>query len=127
MKIAFTLSFLLSLNIGLMAQTFSLQMDKDTSDLASPNLSFYIFSNTDVLNNLNIPIPKQNLENKRSLMVLQPSLLSTAFFCKFEHKLDRSSNFPMKFRLGDIDYTNAIEGKNRFDVSSFTKEQRSKN
>jgi len=86
-----------------------------------------LMPNSQVLAKLNLvktPAPTLQLT---SVMVKQPSLLPTAFFCKLEHKFDKNSKVPMKFRLGDIDYTDAIEGKNRYDVSTFTAEQRKQN
>lgn len=34
-----------------------------------------------------------------------------AFFCKVEVKLEKAVNFPIKFRLGDVDYVDRLEGK----------------
>lgn len=35
-----------------------------------------------------------------------------AFFCKVEVQLEKSVGFPVKFRLGDLNYVNYLEGKN---------------
>lgn len=34
-----------------------------------------------------------------------------AFFCKVEVHLEKSVGFPVKFRLGDLNYVNYLEGK----------------
>ena len=34
-----------------------------------------------------------------------------AFFCKVEVKLEKAAKFPIKLRLGDVDYVNQLEGK----------------
>lgn len=34
-----------------------------------------------------------------------------AFFCKVEVKLEKATKFPVKFRLGDVDYVDQLEGK----------------
>ncbi|MEL6123082.1 MAG: hypothetical protein AAFR14_05130 [Bacteroidota bacterium] len=56
--------------------------------------------------------------------LFQPSLAPTAFFCRLELNLDKSARLPLRFRLGDIDYTDALEGKNVVNPLLFTVEQR---
>ncbi len=34
-----------------------------------------------------------------------------AFFCKVEVKLEKAVSFPIKFRLGDVQYVDRLEGK----------------
>ncbi len=34
-----------------------------------------------------------------------------AFFCKVEVKLEKATKFPVKFRLGDVNYVDRLEGK----------------
>jgi hypothetical protein len=34
-----------------------------------------------------------------------------AFFCKVEVKLEKAARFPVKFRLGDVNYVDQLEGK----------------
>lgn len=34
-----------------------------------------------------------------------------AFFCKIEVQLEKASRFPVKFRLGDVQYVDKLEGK----------------
>ncbi len=33
------------------------------------------------------------------------------FFCKMEHKLEYTTKLPVKFRLGEVNYVDALEGK----------------
>lgn len=33
------------------------------------------------------------------------------FFCKMEHKLEYQTKFPVKFRLGEVNYVDVLEGK----------------
>jgi hypothetical protein len=35
------------------------------------------------------------------------------FMCIAEHAFEKKTKFPMKFRLGNIDYCNWLEGKNK--------------
>ena len=34
-----------------------------------------------------------------------------AFFCKIEVKMEKAVRFPIKFRLGDVQYVDRLEGK----------------
>ena len=34
-----------------------------------------------------------------------------AFFCKIEVKMEKAARFPVKFRLGDVQYVDKLEGK----------------
>ena len=34
-----------------------------------------------------------------------------AFFCKVEVELEKAAKFPVKFRLGDVNYVDQLEGK----------------
>ncbi len=36
-----------------------------------------------------------------------------AFFCKVELRLEKVAKIPVKFRLGDVDYVDELEGKRR--------------
>jgi hypothetical protein len=35
------------------------------------------------------------------------------FFCKIEHKMGLNQKMPIKFRLGDVQYVDELEGKRR--------------
>ncbi|MEO1517035.1 MAG: hypothetical protein AAFV95_18570 [Bacteroidota bacterium] len=35
-----------------------------------------------------------------------------AFFCKIEVKLEKAARLPVRFRLGDVQYVDRLEGKN---------------
>ncbi|MFT4566806.1 MAG: hypothetical protein ACI9FN_001767 [Saprospiraceae bacterium] len=45
-----------------------------------------------------------------------PKYKTTAFFCVLEDKILNTSNVPIRMRLGSLDYTNSMEGKNPFDI-----------
>ena len=46
---------------------------------------------------------------------------STAFFCRIEDKIARSSKVNFKFRLGSVSYVDALEGKGYFEALSYSK------
>jgi hypothetical protein len=48
----------------------------------------------------------------KSIMLPQPySVNQLPFFCKIEAKLEKKINLPIKFRLGEVDYVDWLEGK----------------
>ncbi len=66
-----------------------------------------------IINNLKL---KNSVSGSNyNVKVKSPSMAHTAFFCKLEDRLGKSSKFPVKMRLGDINYTNTLEGKNMYD------------
>ena len=38
------------------------------------------------------------------------------FFCKIEYQMEQTSGFPVKFRLGDVQYVDLLEGKRDYVV-----------
>lgn len=45
----------------------------------------------------------------------------TAFFCRIEDAIARSSRVNMKFRLGSVQYVDALEGKGYFEALSYSR------
>lgn len=43
--------------------------------------------------------------------LFQSSLPKMPFFCHIEHNLAKTSGFPVKFRLGDVNYVDKLENK----------------
>lgn len=41
------------------------------------------------------------------------SKLPTAFFCLIEHKIEKKSQIPFRFRLGSLNYVNKLENKEK--------------
>jgi hypothetical protein len=64
--------------------------------------------------------------NHRSILTQQaPDLknlqVPTAFFCRIEDAIAKSSGVNMKFRLGSVQYVDALEGKGYFEALSYSK------
>ncbi len=60
---------------------------------------------------LHFKLPETNITNS----IKQPSIFHAdklPLFCKFEHKLSKSSKVNLRMRLGSLDYVNKLEGKN---------------
>ena len=56
----------------------------------------------------------QNLSSLNQNFISFPKIYSyhnLAFFCKVEIKLEKAAKFPIKFRLGDVNYVDQLEGK----------------
>ena len=56
----------------------------------------------------------QNQQVMKSQSRAIPSVFSVEtlpFFCKIEYKMGLNKKFPIKFRLGDVQYVDELEGK----------------
>ncbi|MEN0046179.1 MAG: hypothetical protein AAF806_03860 [Bacteroidota bacterium] len=54
----------------------------------------------------------QNLTQKiQALSLSETYWEELGFFCKMEIKMEQKSRFPVKFRLGTVDYVDRLEGK----------------
>ena len=58
------------------------------------------------------------IQQTQELNNLQPP---TAFFCRIEDAIAKSSKINMKFRLGSVQYVDALEGKRYFEALSYSK------
>lgn len=43
------------------------------------------------------------------------------FFCRLEDRIAQSSKVNFRFRLGSVDYVNALEGKSYFEAVSYSR------
>ena len=62
------------------------------------------------------PVIFEKQESSKSIMLnnsidIPKVEYNTTIFCKFEHELALSTKFPLKMRLGNLDYVNYLEGK----------------
>lgn len=90
------------------AQTVGLSLNhvKTTAKLPPQYPSVFLQKNT-----LNV-IDNQSVTLKKPLTV--PSVFSVEtlpFFCKIEYKMGLNQKVPIKFRLGDVQYVDQLEGK----------------
>ena len=58
------------------------------------------------------------IQQTQELNNLQPP---TAFFCRIEDAIAKSSKINMKFRLGSVQYVDALERKGYFEALSYSK------
>lgn len=52
---------------------------------------------------------KDTYTSKINEKIFNPA--SMPFFCRIEHKIEKSGNIPFRFRLGDLNYVNMLENK----------------
>ncbi len=54
-------------------------------------------------------VRKDTYNSKINEKIFNPA--SLPFFCRIEHKIEKSGNIPFRFRLGDLNYVNMLENK----------------
>lgn len=54
---------------------------------------------------------KSNFPPSNPTVPIIYSYNNLAFFCKIEVKMEKAAKLPIKFRLGDVDYVDRLEGK----------------
>lgn len=94
---------LASLNFSF-AQGLKISSLKSQDSLTIKSGSSLLFHKSIIVN------PTQNI---KSLMFKSPYQHKDAigFFCRWELKMDKQVNNPVRFRLGSYDYVNRMEGK----------------
>jgi len=74
----------------------------DTKEAYIP-ITFEVSNNSHLYTNNKIQL------TRTSIMVNQQSKLP--LFCDIEHRMEVKSNIPVRFRIGNLDYVNKLEGK----------------
>jgi hypothetical protein len=100
-------SILCSVN-ALFAQTPTIGLS--LSDLKAPPQYLTIFSFKKNSSNANNRQTEQKTPRPIPLVFCVETL---PFFCKIEHKMGLNQKLPLKFRLGDVQYVDELEGKRR--------------
>jgi len=111
-KILFTV-FLFSTSISYAQVGLNVDQQIETTS------KFSAFKN--IISDYNLSIIKtgtafesQSVSNQNPNFSSVPKIYSyhnLAFFCKVEVKLEKAAKFPVKFRLGDVNYVDQLEGK----------------
>ena len=87
--------------------TESFQLRKHVLNIPSIYPTFILYSDYSFQNPLTF---NSNLNN----IIQQPKIYdyhNLALFCKLEVQLEKATKFPVKFRLGDVEYVDQLEGK----------------
>ena len=81
--------------------------------------SFGQYTHINGVDSKNLPVAHNIIEDKSKLSVAtlsKPIRLfdenQLPFFCKIEHKIEKTSPIALRFRLGDLNYVNMLENKN---------------
>ncbi|HEY4155693.1 MAG TPA: hypothetical protein VGM24_09695, partial [Puia sp.] len=82
------------------------EMLKNKNPHFTPDSAFYPVSAYDLLFFSN----KQEISGETSVPA-NIYYCQSGFFCKREWELEKATHIPFRFRLGSLDYCNALEGK----------------
>lgn len=101
LKISIVFCFALAAFFNAMAQDARLSFDPKwqfAAPLSTSNSSFLEFRNS--------------LHPEQKKLIPQAwCYADLALFCKLEVKMEKATRFPVKFRLGDVEYVDRLEGK----------------
>lgn len=100
------LIFIFGLNAGALAQISESNVKTDTFRFVPIDFSKQ--------NAFSFVLPKVEIGKQVKSTMLVPKTIFThpsAFFCRLENKIWKSAPMPIKFRLGDADYVDRLEGK----------------
>ena len=70
---------------------------------------------------LRAEVPKASIMQYRVLKLPQGLHDSDAFFCRIEDAIAKHNRVNFKFRLGSVDYVDAMEGKGYFQAVSYSR------
>ena len=85
---------------------------KSIYELKNQNLPAFTFSQTTIhLHTLNESSTPTKLPPLSQQMLAPYHVDDLAFFCRLEVKLEKKIGLPFKFRLGEVQYTEKMEGK----------------
>ena len=65
--------------------------------------------------------PVRSIVQQNALQLPQGLHAHTAFFCKIEDAIAKQNKVNFKFRLGSVDYVDAMEGKGYFQAVSYSR------
>jgi len=104
------------------------QKSESTGDASALLLQDFSLNNTifdfSMIKTSLLYLPRK--QSQESVLKLNQAHLSfdktpTAFFCRIEDAIAKSSKINMKFRLGSVQYVDALEGKGYFEALSYSK------
>ncbi|MHB1920900.1 MAG: hypothetical protein ACYCOO_01560 [Chitinophagaceae bacterium] len=100
--------------LGLMGIKCSAQQNKNSINLSllpSPGWNGIFPSGLDMISKIS---PKILPEDLRAIQVSPLVVVDhLGYFCQLEIHMEKATGIPFKFRLGSVDYTDHLEGKDR--------------
>jgi hypothetical protein len=106
MKIVFNILFCLLLVTACSAQRVGLSL----TDIKAPPQYVPSFLLKKTVQKADIQYVAPQIPRQIPLVFCAETL---PFFCKIEHKMGLNQRFPLKFRLGDVQYVDEMEGKRK--------------
>jgi hypothetical protein len=109
LKLIFPVLCLLILSNAASAQTVGLSLDKlKGTTVGTPPQYKRLFLTKKPMQTFG---NQQFIENKPAKVPAIFSVEALPFFCKIEYKMGLNKKLPVKFRLGDVQYVDEMEGK----------------
>jgi hypothetical protein len=107
MKILFSIFFIFILSVVCKSQTVGVSL----TNIKAPPQYFPIKKEKLHIFSVNTTDNQQVVKNAPRAVPLVFSVEALPFFCKIEYKMGLNKKLPIKFRLGDVQYVDEMEGK----------------
>lgn len=95
------------------------QLSLESIDLDSFSDSLLVLSETEF--SMLAPLKRDELPEPSVMLRQSDAHAVNPFFCRLEDRIAQSSKVNFRFRLGSVDYVNALEGKSYFEAVSYSR------
>lgn len=95
------------------------QLSVESIDLDSFSDSLLVLSETEF--SMLAPLKRDELPEPSVMLRQSDAHAVNPFFCRLEDRIAQSSKVNFRFRLGSVDYVNALEGKSYFEAVSYSR------
>lgn len=95
------------------------QLSLESIDLDSFSDSLLVLPETEF--SMLAPLKRDELPEPSVMLRQSDAHAVNPFFCRLEDRIAQSSKVNFRFRLGSVDYVNALEGKSYFEAVSYSR------
>lgn len=95
------------------------QLSLESIDLDSFSDSLLVLSENEF--SMLAPLKRDELPEPSVMLRQSDAHAVNPFFCRLEDRIAQSSKVNFRFRLGSVDYVNALEGKSYFEAVSYSR------